>query len=58
MQQYLLKAEQLKSSFAEEVLAVLLVNKFHMVQQCAFVINMPNNLLGCIRKRVDRRLMY
>ena len=58
MQQYLLRADQLESSFAENVLKVLLENKFHMIQQCALTIKVPNSLLGCIRKSVASKSRY
>lgn len=42
-------AHNLESSFGEEQLGVL-VDKFPVDQQCAFVIKAANILLGCISK--------
>ncbi|KAK4827389.1 hypothetical protein QYF61_017794 [Mycteria americana] len=52
VQQYLLRVEQLESSFAEKVLEVLLDNKVHMIPQCTLAIKAPNSLLCCIRKSI------
>jgi len=51
VQQYLLRVDQLKSSFAEKVLEVLL-DKFHVTQQSALAIKAPNSLLGFIRTSI------
>ncbi|KAK4828616.1 hypothetical protein QYF61_000068 [Mycteria americana] len=52
MHQYMVGATQLGSSLAEKDLGVLVDTKLNMSQQCAFVANKANGILGCIRRSV------
>ena len=50
MHQYGLEDDLLKRSSAERDLGVLVDNRLAMSQQCTFVAQKANGILGCIKK--------
>jgi len=55
MHQYMLGADQLRNSFAEKALGVLVGTRLTVRQQCALVPKAAKDLLGCIRQSTASR---
>lgn len=55
MHQYMLWADQLENSFAENALGVLVDPMLNMTQQCAPVAKKANSILVCIRQTIASR---
>lgn len=53
--EYVLGADQLKSSFAEKDLGVLVDTKLNMSQQCVLAAEKASDSSGCIRRSVTSR---
>jgi len=56
MHQYILGADQLENSFAEQGLDVLVDTKLNVSQQYHTAEQKTNSVLGCIRRSVASRL--
>lgn len=52
----MLGATQVKNSFAEKKLVILVDIKQHMSQQCDLAAKKANNILGCIRRSIASKL--